>query len=62
MLFTHLMRFIVITSVVFFVAEAEAILTYLMQVFMMTVEIFFNAEAGAHCIDSPYAFPYFNIL
>jgi hypothetical protein len=56
------MRFIVMTSVVFSVAEAAAILTYLVQFFMMTIDVFFCAEAGAHFIDSPYAFPQFNIL
>jgi hypothetical protein len=41
------------TSIVFSVAEAAAILTYLVQFFMMTVDVFFNADAGAHCIHSP---------
>ena len=56
------MRFIVMTNVVFSVAEAAAILTYLVHLIMMTIDVFFYAEAGAHFIDSPYAFPHFNIL
>jgi hypothetical protein len=40
----------------------RGLLTYLVRFFMLTSDVFFYAEAGAHFIDSPYAFPHFNIL
>jgi hypothetical protein len=42
--------------------EAAVHWSYLMYILMMTLDILSNAEAGAHCIDSPYAFPCYNIL
>ena len=56
------MPFVATTNLVFSVAEAAAVLTYLVHFFMMTIDVFFYADAGAHFIDSPYAFPHFNIL
>jgi hypothetical protein len=36
--------------------------TSLVNFFTMPVDVFSDAEAGAHLIDSPYAFPRYNIL
>jgi hypothetical protein len=36
--------------------------TSLVHFFIMTVDVSSDAEAGAHRIDSPYAFPRYNIL